>query len=66
MGCTNLAYEVSSWEDCPGFAEWQARCKRDLKLSARVDVRVSTQDVSVVYKDVKMTFTGAVANLGED
>ena len=52
-------------EDAESFANWRARCERDLELSALVDIRISTQDVSVLNKDVKMTFTRALANLGE-
>ena len=52
-------------EDAESFANWRARCERDLEHSALVDIRISTQDVSVLNKDVKMTFTRALANLGE-
>ena len=45
---------------------WRARCERDVELSALVSIRISTQDVPVINKDVKMTFTGAVANLGTE
>ena len=51
--------------DVEQYENWKTRCRRDLQLSARVNIKISTQDVSVITKDVKMTFTGAVANLGE-
>ena len=51
--------------DVEQHENWKTRCRGDLQLSARVNIKISTQDVSVITKDVKMTFTGAVANLGE-
>ena len=44
--------------------KWLERRERDVELSALINIRISTQDVSVVHKAMKMTFTGALANLG--
>ena len=48
------------------FIFFSSECTRKVKESAKITIRVINQDVTVIVKSRRLSFTGALANFGEE